>query len=62
MIAARHDPGQVNGADFEISCNWHRFLYNSGFENSGDNDLLSGFEEDSLAVVIGVADGFGQFR
>src|ERR1035437_1182900 len=61
MIAARHHPGQVNGADFEISCNWDRFLYNWRFENSGDDDLLSGFEEDPLTVVVGCADGFGQF-
>src|SRR5713226_9417032 len=62
MIAARHHPGQVNGADFEISCNWDRFLYNCGFENSGDDDLLSGFEEDPLPVVVGFADGCGEFQ
>src|SRR5271157_3975513 len=61
MIAACHYPGQVNGADFEISCNWDSSLYNRRFENSGDDDLLSGFEEDSLTVVVGCAEGFGQF-
>jgi len=62
MIAARHHAGQVNGADLEISCNWYRFLYNWRFENSGDDDLLSGLEEDPLPVVVGFTDGFGQFR
>ncbi len=62
MIAARHHSGQVNRAHFKISCHRHRFLYNGRFQNSGDDDLLSGFEEDSLAVVVGGADGFGQFR
>src|SRR5580658_103551 len=31
MIAAGHDAGQVNGADFEISCNWDSLLYNGRF-------------------------------
>src|SRR5260370_5391584 len=62
MIAARHHSSQVNGADFEISCNWDRFLYNCGFENSGDDDLLSGFEEVPLPVVVGFADGCGEFQ
>src|SRR5271154_5472878 len=31
MITARHHAGQINGANFEISCNRHRFLYNCGF-------------------------------
>src|SRR6266436_1567030 len=62
MIAARHHSSQVNGADFEISCNWDRFLYNCGFENSGDDDLLSGLEEDPLPVVVSFADGCGEFR
>src|SRR5450631_149222 len=62
MIAARHHSRQINGADFEIACNWDRFLYNGGFENSGDDDGLSGFQEDPLAIVVGFADGFGQFR
>jgi hypothetical protein len=31
------------------------------FENSGDYDLLSGFEEDPLAVLVGSAYGFAQF-
>src|ERR1039458_4914899 len=61
MIAARHHPGQINGADFEIPCNWDRFLYNWRFENSRDNDLLSRFEEDPLPVMVGGADGFGHF-
>src|SRR5712671_5708759 len=61
MIAARHHSSQVNGPDFEISCNWDRFLYNCGFENSGDDDLLSGFEEHPLPVV-GFADGCGEFQ
>src|SRR4029077_16597048 len=61
MIAARHYPGQINGADFEIPCNWDSLLYNRPFENSGDDDLLSGFQEDALAVVIRFADGSGQF-
>ena len=62
MVAARHDPGQINGADFEIPCNWDSLLYNRPFENSGDDDLLSGFEEDTLAIVISFADGSSQFR
>src|SRR5208283_1232103 len=62
MIAARHDASQVNGADLEISCNRDRFLYNWRFQNSGDNDLLSGLEEDSLPVMVSFADGIGQFR
>src|ERR1035441_7838011 len=52
MIAARHHPGQVNGADFEISCNWDRFLYNYGFENSGDDDLLSGLDRKSTRLNL----------
>ena len=60
VFAASHDSGEINGADFEIACNWDRFLYNWRFENSGDDDLLSGFQEDPLTVVIGIADGFGQ--
>src|SRR5450755_589363 len=62
VVAARHDSCQINGANFEISCNWDRFLYNCGFENSGDDDGLSGFQEDPLAIVVGVADGPGQFQ
>ena len=61
VIAAGHDSGEINRAYFKISCNWHRFLYNGGFENSGDNDLLSGFEESSLEILIGVTDGLGEF-
>src|SRR6266481_9567121 len=62
MIAACHHSSQINGADFEISCNWDSLLYNRPFKNSGDDDLLSGFEEDTLAVVISFADGSSQFR
>src|SRR5258708_38622712 len=62
MMAARHYPGQINGANFEISCNWDGLLYNRRFENSGDDDLLPGFEEHTLAVVIRFADGFSQVR
>src|ERR1700732_689321 len=62
MIAARHHPGQINGADFEIPCNWDSLLYNRPFENSGDDDLLSGFEENALAVVVRFSNGSGQFR
>ena len=62
MVAASHHSGQINRAHFEISCNWDGFLYNWRFENSGDDDLLSGLQENSLAIVIGGADGFGQFR
>src|ERR1700679_4045913 len=61
VLAAGHDSGEINGADFEIACNWDRFLYNWRFENSGDDDLLPGFQEDPLTIVIGIADGFGQF-
>ena len=61
VLAAGHDSGEINGADFESACNWDRFLYNWRFENSGDDDLLPGFQEDPLTVVIGIADGFGQF-
>src|SRR5580658_1756018 len=61
VFAASHDSGEINGADFEIACNWDRFLYNWRFKNSGDEDLLPGFQEDPLTVVIGIADGFGQF-
>src|ERR1700674_2563495 len=61
MIAARHHPGQINGANFEIPCNWDSLLYNRPFENSGDDDLLSGFQEDALAVVISFSNGSGQF-
>ena len=62
MVAARHDPGQINSADFEIPCNWDSLLYNRPFENSGDDDLLSGFKEDTLAVVISFTDVSRQFR
>jgi hypothetical protein len=61
VIAAGHDSSEINRAHFKISCNWHRFLYNGGFENSGDNDLLSGFKESSLKILIGGTDGFGEF-
>src|SRR5258708_21338113 len=62
MIAARHYPGQINGANFEISCNWDGLLYNRRFENSGDDDLLPGFDEHTLAVFIRFRVGFSPFH
>src|ERR1039457_6986836 len=62
VIAARHDSRQINGAHLEISCNRDRFLYNGRFENSGDDDLLSGFQEHSWVVGVGGADRLGEFR
>ena len=61
VFAPGHDSGQINGAHFEISCNRHRFFYNRRFENSGDDDLFSGFKKNSLTIVIGCANRFRQF-
>ncbi len=62
VITAGHDTGQVNRPDFKISCNWHRLLYNRRFENSGDENLFSGFEENALPIAIRGSDGFRQFE
>ena len=59
VIAASHHSGQINRAHFEISCNRDGFLYNWRSENSRDNDLFTGLQENSLAIVIGFADGIG---
>jgi hypothetical protein len=61
VLAARHHAGEVDGADFEISCHWDGILYNRRFQNTGNDDGLSGFEEDSLAIVVGFANGVGKF-
>src|ERR1700721_996117 len=57
VFAPRHYARQVDRSDFEISCNWCRFLYNGGFENSGDYDLFSRLEKNTLPVVLGLPDG-----
>ena len=58
VVAARHDAGQIDGADFKISGDRNRLLDNRRGKNSRDHDVFIGFEDVAGAVSIGVADGF----
>ncbi len=61
VIAGGHDAGEVDGADFKIFGDGNCFFCDGCGENSGDGDLLAGFQDVGGAVAVGVADGFGQF-
>ena len=59
MIAGRHDPGQVDGADFEIFVNGDGLLGDGHGEDSGDDDVFVGLENVGGAIAISVADCLG---
>ena len=44
VVAARHDAGQVDGADFKVFGNGNGLFGDRGGEDSGDDDVLVGFE------------------
>src|ERR1700693_1460748 len=66
VIAGGHDAGEVDGAHFKIFGDGNCFLDDRRGKNSGDSELLAGFEDAAgeIAVVFSVraADGFGQLR
>ncbi len=62
VIAAGHDAGEVDGADFEILGNRDGLLGDGRGEDPGDDDVLVGFEDVAgVGLVVHGADGVGQF-
>ena len=61
VIAAGHDAGEVDGADFEIFGNRDGLLGDGRGEDSGDDDVLVGLENvGGVGLVVHGADGVGQ--
>ena len=62
VIAAGHDAGEVDGADFEVFGNDDGLLGDGRGEDSGDDDVLVGLEDVAgVGLVVHGADGGGQF-
>ncbi len=60
VVAARHHPGQVDGADFKVFGNSDGLLGDRGGQDSGDDDVFVGFQEvGGVGLVIHGADGAG---
>src|SRR4029077_950656 len=66
VIAACHDAGQVDGADFEVVGNGDGLLDDGRGENAGDDYVFVGFEDIGFTVPVrfpvDLADGFGELR
>src|ERR1700678_1781217 len=63
VVAGRHDSGQVDGADFKVFGYGNGFLDDGSRQDSGDGELLTGFQDVAGAVLsVGVANGIGKFR
>src|SRR5712675_3594327 len=61
VIAGGHDAGQVDGADFEVFGNGNGLLGDRRGEDSGDDDILVGFEDvGGVGLMVRGADGGGQ--
>ena len=58
VIAGRHDAGEVDGADFKILGDGNGFFDDGRGENSGDGDLLAGFQDVAGAIAV----DFGGWR
>src|SRR5579864_5559574 len=61
VVAAGHDAGEVDGAHFEVFGDGDGLLDDRGGEDSGDDDVLVGFQNVGGTVGVGVANGIGQF-
>src|SRR6266567_291007 len=60
VIAGGHDAGQVDGADFEVFGDGNGLLGDGRGEDSGDDDILVGFEDvGGVGFLVGGADGGG---
>src|SRR6478609_9422059 len=45
VVAAGHEPSEIDGADFEILRDRYRLFVDRGGKHAGDDQLLVGFEE-----------------
>src|SRR5580704_10391930 len=62
VIAAGHDAGQVDGADFEVSGNGDGLFGDGRGKNSRDDKVFVGLENvRCVGFVVGGTDGVGQF-
>src|SRR5215472_6297241 len=60
VLAASHESGEVDGADFEILRDGNRFLGDRSGEDSGNDDVFVRFQEvNRVGLVINLADRFG---
>src|SRR5258708_28010426 len=64
VIAGGHDAGQVYGSDFKIFCDGDSFFDDGRGKDSGDANLLAGFQSvGALTIAFSLCPphGFGQF-